>query len=376
LTESTSNHRAVFRRETLLKKLSIVVAQLPQLDLPATIEAIYAFGGILREKERLHDVDVICLFSQTWEQSQRWTRFRDNFNDIKQGFESSPVRKLWPLLGPYYEKRIPLAQAVKDNQLSRALVDQGVEPAWAGCFSWTEVLHNPLGVFYPSSETVLRKLTFKASKGLSVIFVRGSEFDSGKSHYSHLNTVLAWSPEKPDINANLLEHTQEERQQLLLQELGKFCDILCETKGRYAEIKSELEREPVKLNFEALERCHAEIHWSEHWSYNDLLAECERARTEMRSYDEQVAILSTIKSVILRLKEREPLLENPVEEQVAWFTLLWQPKYLVKERRIRELLRILELPEERVKTIKHRGYKTDYDLVNMRPKARPPQQDM
>lgn len=376
MTEPTGNQRPVFRREALLKKLSLVVAQLPQLDLPATIKTIYAFGGVLREKERLHDVDVVCLFSQTPEQSQRWTSFCDNFSDIKHSFESSPVRKLWPLLDPYYEDRIPLAQAVKDKQLSRALVNKGVDPAWAGCFSWTELLHNPLGFFHPSIETVLRKLTFKASKGLSVIFVRDSEFESGKSGYSHLNTVLAWSPEKPDINAALLGRTPEERKQLLLLELRKFCDILCETKERYAGLKSELEREPVKLNFEALERCHAEIHWSERWSYSDLLTECEQARTEMRRYDEQVAVLGTIKTVILRLKEREPVLENPVEEQVAWLTLLWQPKYLVKEGRIRELLRILELPEERVETIKHRGYKTDYELVNMRFRARAPQQDM
>jgi hypothetical protein len=92
----------------------------------------------------------------------------------------------------------------------------------------------------------------------------------------------------------------------------------------------------------------------------------------MRRYDEEIAVLGTIQSVILRLQEREPVLDNPVEEQVAWLTLLWQPKYVVHEVRIRELLRILELPEERVKTIKHRGHKTDYDLVNLKLRARPP----
>lgn len=372
MTEPTGIERPVFRRETLLKRLSLVVARLPELNLPATIKAIYVFGGILREKGRLHDIDVICLFSQTPEQTQRWAKFCENFSDIKPDSRSSSLGKLRPLLDPYYEKRMPLAQAVKDKVLSQALDDRGVEPAWAGCFSWTALLHNPLGFFHPSIETVLRKLTFKASKGLSVIFVAEGDFESGRSGYSHLNTVLAWSPEKPDIDANLSQRTVEERKQFLLQELRKFCDILCETKERYTELKSKLERGPLKLNFEALERSHAEIRWSEEWSYSDLLAECERARSEMRRYDEEVAVLETIQSVIKRRNEREPVLENPVEEQVAWLTLLWQPKYLVKEQRIRELLRILGLPEERVETVKHRGRKTDYDLVNLKPIARPP----
>jgi len=66
------SQRAVFKREALLKKLSVVVAKLPQLNLPATIKAIYAFGGVLREKERLHDIDIICLYAQTPEHSQQW----------------------------------------------------------------------------------------------------------------------------------------------------------------------------------------------------------------------------------------------------------------------------------------------------------------
>jgi len=61
------SQRALFKRETLVKKLSAVVARLPLLDLPAKIRAIYAFGGILRDKKHLHDIDVICLYSQTLE---------------------------------------------------------------------------------------------------------------------------------------------------------------------------------------------------------------------------------------------------------------------------------------------------------------------
>lgn len=366
MSEPSGSHRAIFRRETLLKKLAAVVTQLPQLDLPATIRAIYAFGGVLREKERLHDVDVVCLFSQTPEQSQRWETFRKNFNNISHGSESSPIGRLWHLLDPYYENRIRLAQAVQDEDLLRDLAARGVEPKWAGCFSWTEVLHNSLGFFYPSIEIVLQRLLFKGAKGVSVILVRYDEFVEGRSGYSHLNTVLAWSPEKPDINANLFGRAPEERKRLLLQELRKFLAAISESKGRYTELTSELAKGPAKLNFEALERNHPEINYSEGLPYGELLKRCEQARNEMRRYDEEVAVLSTIQSAVLRLTEQKPVLENPLEEQIARLTLLWQPKYLVKERRIRELLRILGLPEEKVKTIKIPGSRTDYELVDMR----------
>ncbi len=36
----SNNQRATFKRETLLKSVSLVVAKLAQLDLPATITAI------------------------------------------------------------------------------------------------------------------------------------------------------------------------------------------------------------------------------------------------------------------------------------------------------------------------------------------------
>ena len=97
----SANQRATFKRETLFKNISLVVAKLTQLDLPATITAIYGFGGVLRDKERLHDVDAICLYSQTPGQQQRWEKFRENFSSV--GFHDSkrrPIHELRDLLEP------------------------------------------------------------------------------------------------------------------------------------------------------------------------------------------------------------------------------------------------------------------------------------
>ena len=363
------SQRSVIRREILLKKLSTVVTKLSQLDLPATIRAIYTFGGVLREKEYLHDIDVICLYSQTPEQNQRWESFRENFSTY--GFHGSqrrPIHELWGLLKPYYRRRLAFARALEHKELSQALAARGIEPQWAACFSWTEIVNNPHGFFIPFIENVLHGLVLKGVRGLSVAFVRYDEFMQGKSGYSHLNAVLTWGPEKPDITSNLFGRTPVERKQFILKELGKFAKAISELKGRHTELKSELVQGPVKLNFKPLEQHHTEIHYSTEWSYSELLTKCEQARNEMRRYEEEFAVLSTIKSAISELAERKerPKLGNPVEEQVAWLTLLRQPKYLVRERRIRELLRILGLPEDKVKTIKSPGSKTDYELIDLR----------
>lgn len=355
-----------------MKKLATVVAKIPELDLPATIKAIYAFGGILRDKERLHDIDAICLYSQTPEQSQRWARFRENFNNVsrvgRNGWQRSPIAELWNLLEPYYKQRVPLAMAVEYKELSEALAARGVQPQWAGCFSWTEVVHNPHGVFFPYIERVLQGLLLKGVRGFGFIFLEYDQFMQEGSGYSHLNSILAWSPEKPDIESNLLGRTPQEKRELVIKELGMFLGVTSESKARYGAIKSELMQAPINLDFEPLEQRHTEISYTMQESYDELLAKCEQARNEMRRYREEEEVLTTIRSVLSQITEQKdrPKLEDQVAEQVAWLTLLWQPKYLVKEGRVRELLHFLGLPEDRVRAVKSPGSKTDYELIDMR----------
>ncbi|GAH44897.1 unnamed protein product, partial [marine sediment metagenome] len=184
---------------------------------------------------------------------------------------------------------------------------------------------------------------FWGTKGLSFIFVPHEEFIQGKSYFSKLNSVLAWSPGKPDIVANLLGRTLEQKIKLVIRELDMFLTLICELKAQYEEAKVSLRQAPIRLNFEALERCHTEISYTVQESYPELLAKCEQARSEMRRFNEEIEVLKTIKSALPNItKPREgSILANPTEEQVAWLTLEWQPKYEVKEKRIREILRTL-----------------------------------
>jgi len=366
---SEISNRRLFKRRTLLKNLSSVVAKLPQLDLPATIRAIHTFGSVPRGKERPHDLDAFFLYSQTPQQSQRWARFQENFRTIvfHEG-EEEKIRELWELLWRYCDRRLPLAQAVENKELAEALVARGVEPHWAGCFSWTEVLNYPYLI--PHIDKVLRRMLVKDVKGLSFTFIPFDKFTQGK-WCPHVESVVAWSPEAPDIEANLAGRTPDEMKELVLRELAKFINLISELKAQYASIKGEFVEAPIKLNFECLEQLHTEISYSSQEPYNELATKCDQARIEMRMYKEEVEVLTTVKSALEQVIERQQgeedfKLANPIEEQVALLTIICQPKYIVKEKRLRELLHILGLPEDKVKSVRSPGSKTDYELIDMR----------
>jgi hypothetical protein len=364
-----ANKRSTFKRETLLNSLSALIEKLPQANLPADIKAIYIFGGMLREKERLHDLDAIFLYSQTEEQSKQWKNFWHSFNNlVSGGQEQSPLNLVWPLLRTYYQREIPLFKAVASKKLSKALLTNGINPVWAGCFSWTEIINNPRGIFIPFMDVVLQRMLLRNIKGLSAIFLDYESFLQGNAGYSKLNTVLAWSPEKPDIEFNIFGRNSGDKEKLILKEIGMFTEAISEQKLRYSDIRTRLIHGPVKLDFPALEQKHSEIVYSQDENYASLLEKCEHARNQMRNYEEEISVLNTIHSVFDRLEELKsnPMLENPIEEQVAYLTLLWQPKYKSKENRTRELLRLLGLPEEKVKTIKRPNSRTSYKLDEMR----------
>ncbi len=365
-----SNHsrRTVFSREILLKRLKEVVEKIPNLDLPANIVAIYAFGGVLRDKTKLHDIDLICLYSWTNQQDSRWKRFFDNFNNLSHGAGPSPLSKLWPTIGSFYERGISLSKAIEDDKVAQILAENGVPPQWAACFSWTEVANNPHGIFVPYIEMVLQKMLVKNARGLSFVFLRYEEFMADNTPYNRLdlNTVLAWSIDKPDIEANLFGRTLNEKENFLRSELDKFLSVISDSEIEIKVMRDKLEASSLELNFKALADGHSKIVSDPADSLAELADKCERARIEMRRYEEELQVLKTIDYAAVRYRENDyRVLGNPFDEQIAYLTLIYQPKQLVKEERIREILKTLGIPEHKVITKKQKGYRTEYELLNM-----------
>lgn len=360
------SQRAEFKKDILLAKLESVVVKLSDLDLPATIKAVYAFGGVLRDKPMIHDLDTLFLYTQTPHQKARWDTFRTNFTNVHfVPGGPSLMSQLYPLLAPYNARGVRLSKAVMSPDVSEELRSRAIEPKWAACFSWTEIFFNPHGVFLPSIQRVMHGMLLKGIRGISDIFVQYDEFMQGKSHYSQFNSVLIWSSDEPDIRANILRRPNTKKARLLGKELKRFLTIISQLRSEQQQLKARLSRASTKiqLDYDVLEKAHRYILVIPTESYQELLERCETARSEIRAYEEEIRVLRTIDRIIPAMVASEYPLENPVEEIVAFLTLTSQPKYEVSEIRIREILRTLGIPEHKVQTIKYKGQRTRYELI-------------
>ena len=282
--------RREMKRSKLLENLKALSKNV-SLDLPATIVAIPAFGGILREKERLHDCDVIVLYYMTPQQEERWNKFRANFSTY--GTDTEPVRypveELKEIFNPFLENNIALRQAVNDDKVASVLRSKGIPSAWAACFSWTELYRgqNGDGMFYPHIEKVISRMLVSGNKGLQVIVRNLEGFAKYGSGLSAKNYIIAWTPEKPDVRSNIEDRTSKSRKETLLKELDHFvnnqipkCRNGTNIEGGYLKAKADvLERcldVRLKIDPENLDRQHAEIRWNETESVTELSQKCAR----------------------------------------------------------------------------------------------------
>lgn len=354
------------KRATLLRNLKTVIERIPQLDLPVTIVAVYAFGGMLREKSRLHDFDVLFLYSMTPDQASRWDVFRHNFSShgrCSQHHEH-PIADLEDVLLPLKKRGLSLHDAVQDEQVASRLEQKGIPPSWAGCFSWTEIFEGYFGdgTFYPELDMVIRRtLIGKQFRGLQVQIQNKDDFEKKTMLLLPKNYVLAWSPEKPNVAENIESRSQEDRTQYITKELDYFINEQTPMlKTGYLKFKESVAKASVeagvKIDVGALDKEHILVERTGNESYDELRQKCETARNEMRKYQRETAVLNHLLSVLEYWTSRN---EHAQIEQIAEWVIRRVPKKVVKENDVREILQTLGLPEENVITIRGYGF-TDY----------------
>ena len=360
--------RSELRRDTLIRNLKRAIARAHSENLPATIKEVYAFGGILRGKEKAHDFDAIFLYDQTPEQKARWERFMPCFgnyplNKTEKMLGIDQVRnQVYAILRPCYEQGISLRKTATLDSVAEELKSLDIEPSWVGCFSWTEVFYNPFGIFIPNIQKVLRSRLCRGMRGLQVFFEKHDNFKQGSTWLRAKNYRLAWSPEKPDIEKNL-KMQPEEKVVYLTNELKIFIEQIVQLKEDFSEVLNELaalsQNMGVKINFEGLTSKHVDVSYSENEPHDQLRVKCEQARQEMRAYNEETTVLRNLIDSTRSLQERinDPFFsKHPPQDWIAYWTILRTPRSYVKEGSTREILKNLGLPENHVVTIKHVGY--------------------
>jgi len=366
------NKKGELKRATLLRNLKTIIERIPQLDLPVTIVAVYAFGGMLREKSRLHDFDVLFLYSMTPDQASRWDIFRHNFSSsgrCSQDYEH-PIADLEDALLPLKKRGLSLHDAVQDEQVASRLEQKDIPPSWAGCFSWTQIFEGYFGngIFYPELDMVIRRtLIGKEFRGLQVQIQNKDDFEKKTMSLHPKNYVLAWSTEKPDVAENIESRSQEDRTQYIIKELDYFINEqipMLKTRsfgGRgYLDFKEAVAKASVeagvKIDVGALDKKHILVERTGNESYDELRQKCETARNEMRKYQRETEVLNHLLSVLGYWTSRN---EHAQIGQIAEWVIRRVPKVDVKENDVREVLQTLGLPEENVITIRGYGF-TDY----------------
>jgi len=362
-----------FRKRTLINNLKKIVENISNLDLPAKIVSIYAFGSILREKKEPHDIDLVILYTMTSEQVERWERFTKNFSTYGMDEKRYPIQELEKYLMPYNRRAIPLGEAVKDEELANILRQRGVEPVWAGCFSWTDVLYNPYGNFIPSIETVMRRMLFRRKiKGFQTKFSGYQFYVNGHIPFlSAKNYQLAWSIEKPDVERNLLRRSIHEKMVHIAKELDHFInDEIPRLKKAFLDAKESVVKAGLNTNFkldvEALARQHTEIQRTENESYKELAEKCEKGRAEMNKYREETDVLKEIANILEsweRIMNWVHTERYSAEEYVSQRVIENSAKMNVSETRVREILHTLGLPEDHIITIRKYGRGTYYEVA-------------
>jgi predicted nucleotidyltransferase len=350
------------KKETLLSNLEKVVKKLPNLDLPAEIAGIYAFGSILREKENPHDIDLIVLYTLSPAQNLRWERFQKNFSD--DNWTGNYLRKIKKYLLPYQARGVSLSDAVKEPELSNLLREHEIEPSWAGCFSWTAVLgYDPYG-FTPSLNAVMYRMLFgRRIKGFQVKFLQGQFLKEGHiPMMTAKNHWLIWSKERSDVYANLTGRTIDEKTSHNTKELDHFTnDEIPRYKKEFLEAKEaalkNAEKREIKISFSPLEFGHADIQRTGSESLSELAKKCELARIQMKKYSDATIVLRIIaySSGCFRDYSQEEYLSRVVIENSR--------RRGLSEQRSREILRTLGLPEDHIITVKKYGFGTYYELA-------------
>lgn len=330
--------RIEFYRDTLIRNIERALRNVHGQDLPATIKEVYAFGGILRDKERLHDFDAVFLYDQTSQQKEKWDTFHRNFSTVFEDRREMSRQQLHDLLEPYYRQGIPLNKAVMIDSVSKALKDRGIEPEWAACFSWTDIFFPPIGVFVPDLGKVLRRFLLKGIRGIQAWFEDFENFKKGHRMLLAENFQLAWSPEMPDVKKNL-NLPSEEKKAFIIRELKLFQKQLPSLKDQMQKLQADLNSisspAGLDLNFGKMNSKHLDISFDENEQISSLLDKCERARKELRRYHEEIAVVSTLKYSVEEFQRRksDPFFSNlnyTMRELITFWTVFAYSKIRIE----------------------------------------------
>ena len=327
------------KRQTLINNLKKVVNRVDQLDLPVTIQKIYGYGSLIRGKENPGDLDLILIYNKTIEQEIRFNVFYKSFiKYITENFD-----ELWKI-----HQEISFNDYISQKHVIEKLKKKNIVLEWTKTFSWTTVLYN-YNTFQPNLNEITNKLLLKNIKGLHADFL-SKDFDLTKSLERY---YLLWSYKSPNIDKNIDILPINE---LILYKIDKFILDFKENKKELLNLQLDIIKMSkgirINISFKNLNNLHPEIKYNRKESPVILSKKCELARTETKKCRIEIQLLNLMKEVLTKWYDlKKILLENNEnnysnKEIFAFFLLKKHSEKYLKEKNLRRILKIINIPEE------------------------------
>lgn len=376
------------RQATLLKRLELVCERVATKPLPVFVEEVWGFGSLFRAKERPGDLDLLMKYSD-----------RNPLYDLFRALMDKALKHHKQFSTP--SEALSHVMHLETND-SRTLQLLSVFSDWLDGITWKKVYSGFIPGLCYSWDTLTKQLLTKAIPRVSIQLAGVTE----NIHLKAESMVLLWSKSKPDVQYHLSQALDDAAvRQGILKELANFdkqiytgrveANVLekifqtlrgqdppFEKRNEFEKwMHVEAQRQFPNLSTETISKIIQNIYMIfaedpkipfDHVTSNanitlkELKEEVEKKRTEVDETRWQLEVFRATLKELVRWK-REKLYENswfakwPVELWVAMETLQNVPKALVSEEKIRENLRKLGLPEDRV--LPERGYgKTQYTI--------------
>lgn len=331
----------------MIRSLKKIVSRLDKLDLPVTVESFHGYGSTLRGKENPGDLDLILVYSMTEEQMLRWKRFSESFKDFIHERQRNPNIQMDKMSFPDF-----VSQEFDNGALKKEIV-----LSWAKTFSKANTWW--YSRFNPNFGEVTKKILLKDIKRVQILhFEKIRDF---KSFDGRDKRYLLWSPKSPDININFKKVSIPE---ICRDKIDEFINDLEKEKKELLDVQSEIIQKAKKvgihLSFEKLNSLHPSINYHrKKYGPSKLQELTELTRTETKKCETEKRVLNFINQMLQVEYPFENEEKGSKEEKITLKIFKKHQETYLKEKDLRQVLRVLELPEDHVITMRQCGKYND-----------------
>ena len=371
------------QQEKMKDKLEIVCNRIQREILPFQIDEVWGFGSFFRLKDSPRDVDLILKFSKE-------NSIYEKFKEILEKTYSKNSKYQTP------KEAFEYISSSELNSSEHATL-MPIFSQWIESYTWNILFGGPLSIpeFKINPTEITKRVLLKELRGIQIAYIVSVNDPLESLRAEKID--LVWSDSAPNVSKNLDElFSPTKIRKARLSELENFdkqisshqqeCDVVIYLIKYVRKSKSVKDRDDFKKSllgkaegkFTNISKEHltqvidnvnraypdeqviSATNLVDYTSLDDqhLKDKVENKRIELKKIQKTLFVSRSVLSCLYLRKSRE---QNEyekkfsLEELIAMDVLGDIPKKIVSEKEIRENLKMLNFPEERVFERKGRG---------------------